>query len=868
MNVVIVESPAKAKTINKYLGSDYTVLASFGHVRDLPAKDGSVKPEQDFAMDWEVDRDSNKRLNEIAKALKGAKGLYLATDPDREGEAISWHVLEVLEKKKALKDVEVKRVVFSEITKTAILKAMAEPRALDQELVDAYLARRALDYLVGFTLSPVLWRKLPGSRSAGRVQSVSLRLICEREQAIEVFNPVEYWSVAADVNTASGASMTARLVGVDGVKLKKYDLGNEEKAMSAAGKVKDGTLTVTALEKKPARRSPAPPFTTSTLQQEASRKLGFNAKRTMQVAQKLYEGKNLGGEVTGLITYMRTDGVTVAGEAINATRSMVAKTYGDRYVPNAPRAYKTKAKNAQEAHEAIRPTDPMRRPSDVAHALDSDEQKLYELIWRRLIASQMENAMTERTTITVHNSDRSAEMRVTGTVITFDGYLKVYQEGHDEGEEDEKERMLPQVSEGEVISLNDVTPTQHFTEPPARFSEASLVKRMEELGIGRPSTYASTLSVLSDREYVRIERNRFHPEAKGRLVIAFLESFFHRYVEYDFTANLEDELDKVSAGQLDWRKVLHSFWSEFKPKTEEVLAIRNTEVIDAIDDYLSPLLFPETEDQPNPRKCPKCDDGRLGVKAGRYGAFVGCSNYPECGHTKQFDETAKKGAKSDGAVEDSVLGTDPVTGGEIMLKVGRFGPYVELANTAPVDEDAKKTKPKRASIPKDIDAASLKLEQALMLLNLPREVGEHPETGKMIKSAIGRYGPYLIHDGSFASLKTTADVFEIGINHAVVTLAEAALKKGGGKTVLKDLGSHPDDGEAIRVLDGRYGPYVNHKRTNATLPKGTEPTDVTLEQALEWIEAKAKKPKKKKAAKKKPAAKKKAAPKKKAAAKT
>lgn len=840
MNVVIVESPAKAKTINKYLGKDFTVLASFGHVRDLPAKDGSVKPDQDFAMDWEVDKDSNKRLTEIAKALKGAQKLYLATDPDREGEAISWHVLEVLKKKKALNGIDIKRVVFSEITKSAILKAMAEPRVLDQELVDAYLARRALDYLVGFTLSPVLWRKLPGARSAGRVQSVALRLICEREQAIETFKPVEYWSVEADATTQGKGSLNARLVGLNGKKLKKYDLSNEVKASNAVSIIKSSDLTITDVEKKPARRSPAPPFTTSTLQQEAARKLYFSAQRTMQVAQKLYEGKTIDGETTGLITYMRTDGLTVASEAMTAARGFVQGAYGKNYIPAKPNVYRSKAKNAQEAHEAIRPTDPTRKPSDVAHALNADELKLYDLIWRRLIASQMAQAMTERTTITLENADKSAELRATGTVITFDGFLKMYQEGHDDGDgkSDDNENLLPKVNKGEKVALNSVTPKQHFTEPPARFSEASLVKKMEELGIGRPSTYASTLSVLRDRDYVRMESQKFYPEAKGRLVIAFLENFFHRYVEYDFTANLENDLDEISAGKEDWKKVLHHFWSEFKPKTEEVIAIRNSEIIDAMDDYLSPLLFPETEDGSNQRKCPKCEDGRLGLKAGRYGAFVGCSNYPECSHTKQFDEMSKTSGDGQKAVDDARdLGEDPETGQMVHMLVGRFGPYVQIG----MPEKGSKDKPKRSSIPKDMDAATITLEQALKLLNLPRDVGEHPETGKMIKASIGRYGPYVMHDGAFASLKTTEDVFSIGINHAVSTLADAANKKSGGKTLLKDFGTHPDGDGEIKMFDGRYGPYVNYKKINATIPKNIEPTDVTLEQALELLAAKAKK---------------------------
>jgi len=855
MNVVIVESPAKAKTINKYLGKDYKVLASFGHVRDLPAKDGSVKPDEDFAMDWVVDRDSNKRLTEIANAVKGADKLYLATDPDREGEAISWHVLEVLNKKKALKDVAVKRVVFNEITKSAILKAMAEPRDLDDELVHAYLARRALDYLVGFTLSPVLWRKLPGARSAGRVQSVALRLICERENEIEKFVPQEYWSVEAGVKGDAGKSFMSRLFAMNGDKLKKYDLNNEVDAKAAAALIERTPLKVSAVERKPARRHPQPPFTTSTLQQEAARKLGFPAQRTMRVAQSLYEGKPIDGEVTGLITYMRTDGVTIAQEALNATRGVIESRYGDKYLPDSPRVYKTKAKNAQEAHEAIRPTDPMRTPNEVSHALDADEKKLYELIWRRTIASQMESAVAERTTVTIMNADQSAELRATGTIIQFDGFLSVYQEGKDD-EGDEDETRLPMIKEGEVLTLEGVEPKQHFTDAPPRFTEASLVKRMEELGIGRPSTYASILSVLRDRSYVHMERNRFIPDDKGRLVTAFLEKFFTRYVEYDFTANLEEQLDHISAGEEDWKKVLADFWHAFKPKTEEIIGVRNSVVIDALDEFLEHMMFPDASTNPDARKCPKCEDGRLGLKTSRYGAFIGCSNYPECGYTRQFGQKGDDGeGNSD---EPTTLGDDPETGEPISIRTGRFGPYIQ------VGEAVKGEKPKRASIPKDIDQGDIDLEKALALLSLPREIGAHPEDGKPITSAIGRYGPYVAHDGTYAKLQSSEEVFTVGLNRAVSLVADAKAKKGGGKTVLKELGEHPDDGDAVRVLDGRYGPYVNHKRTNATLPKGTEPESVTLEQALEWLAAKAKKPAKKKAAAKKAPAKKKAAPKKKA----
>lgn len=849
MKVVIVESPAKAKTINKYLGKDYIVLASYGHVRDLPAKDGSVKPDEDFQMDWSVDRDSSKRLTEIANAVKGSDALYMATDPDREGEAISWHVLEVLAKKKVLKDVAVHRVVFNEITKTAVLNAVAHPRELDQEMINAYLARRALDYLVGFTLSPVLWRKLPGARSAGRVQSVALRLVANREAEIERFVPEEYWSVEAALKNASDKEFSSRLWAMNGKKLQKMSLKTEAEASTAVELVNRTPLTVTALEKKPAKRHPQPPFTTSTLQQEAARKLGFPANKTMRVAQSLYEGKNIGGEVTGLITYMRTDGVTIAQEALNATRNVIVSRYGDKYLPEKPKFYKTKAKNAQEAHEAIRPTDPARRPIDVAAALDADEKKLYELIWRRTLSSQMESALFERTTVTLMNKDHTAELRANGSVVVFDGFLSVYQEGKDD-EKDEDEARLPAMQEGDVIDLIKVTPKQHFTDPAPRFSEASLVKQLEELGIGRPSTYASILTVLRERNYVRMEKGRFITEDKGRLVIAFLEKFFERYVEYDFTANLENQLDDISAGKLNWKEVLGSFWHDFKPKTEEVISEKTSDIIDALDEYLEPMVFgTDPEVIKEKRKCPQCDDGRLGLKTSRYGAFIGCSNYPDCGYTKQF---GRMDASDDGAADNGpqVLGTHPETGEEITVKVGRFGPYIEMG------EAPKGEKPARASIPKDMQNDPMTLERAVMLLSLPREVGIHPETGKPITSSIGRYGPYVAHERTFAKLPSTDDVFTVGLNHAVSLIADAAKKKTGGKVTLKELGEHPEEGGPITVYDGRYGPYVNHGKINATLPKDTEPTSVTLEQALELIAAKAAKGGKKKAAKKKVAKKK------------
>jgi DNA topoisomerase-1 len=820
MNVVVVESPGKAKTINKYLGSNYVVLASYGHVRDLPSKDGSVQPDQDFEMTWEVDVKSAKRLNDIADALKGADTLILATDPDREGEAISWHVLEVLNRKKAVKGAKVQRVVFNAITKSAVTEAMKHPRDIDMELVDAYLARRALDYLVGFTLSPVLWRKLPGSRSAGRVQSVALRAIVDRELEIERFKTQEYWTVEADVAAGSDPFL-ARLVKHENKRLTKFDLGDETTAHAARAAVQAATFKVASVEKKPARRTPAPPFTTSTLQQEASRKLGFSAQRTMQAAQKLYEGIDIGGETVGLITYMRTDGVQSAPEAIDEARQVIAGRYGKEYVPETGRIYKTKAKNAQEAHEAIRPTSLNRNPGSLR--LEPDLGRLYELIWKRMIASQMEAARIERTTVELESADGRTGMRATGQVVLFDGYLAVYEEGRDD-EEGEDGGRLPIIKEGADARVIAARADQHFTEPPPRYSEASLVKKLEELGIGRPSTYASILTVLRDRDYVRMDKNRFVPEDKGRLVTAFLEQFFHKYVEYDFTADLEGQLDKVSAGELNWKQLLRDFWKDFHAAVGEIGELRVTHVLDALNESLGPHIFPDKGDGTDPRACHVCGTGRLSLKTGKYGAFIGCSNYPECRFTRPIaqpdgDEAAESG--------DRELGIDPETGNAVWLKVGRFGPYVE---------EATDDKPKRASLPKGWPPAAVDLEKALRLLRLPREVGMHPDEGGMILAGIGRYGPYVQHNGTYANLENADEVFDVGVNRAVTVLAE---KRAGGPrgargqaTALKELGEHPADGKPVKVLSGRYGPYIKHGDTNANVPKGADPLEMTLDQAV------------------------------------
>ncbi|MBN9332182.1 type I DNA topoisomerase [Devosia sp.] len=848
MKVVVVESPAKAKTINKYLGKDYEVLASFGHIRDLPAKDGSVRPDEDFAMSWEVDTASKKRVADIANALKGADGLILATDPDREGEAISWHILDVLRQKKALKkDTPVQRVVFNAITKDAVTTAMAHPRDVDMPLVDAYLARRALDYLVGFTLSPILWRKLPGSRSAGRVQSVALRLVSDREAEIEKFKAEEYWSVEAALSQ-NGKGFVARLFSVDGKKTDKLDIKTGEDAAALKRLIEAGQFNVSNVEKKPTKRNPYAPFTTSSLQQDASSRLGLSPSRTMQIAQRLYED--------GLITYMRTDAVQMAPEGIAMARSVIGKYYGDEYLPEKARIYQSKAKNAQEAHEAIRPTDMFKRPEQLS--LDADQAKLYGLIWRRTLASQMKSAEIDRTTvdIAVNVPGRSVELRAVGSVVTFPGFLKLYgvEVKSDEDTEDEDSRELPPLKVGDKPNLEKVDIEQHFTQPPSRYTEASLIKKMEELGIGRPSTYAATLSTLKDRDYVRLEGKALHPEDRGRIVTAFLESFFTRYVEYGFTAGLEEQLDEISDGKLDYKQVLRDFWKDFTGNVEEIKDLRVSEVLDALNDLLASRIFPPKEDGSDPRRCPTCGTGTLSLKLGKFGAFIGCSNYPECKHTMQLSDAAS-GQSSEAAAGDGVLGTDPESGEEVHLKSGRFGPYVQLGEGK---------EPKRSSLPKGWEPGSLTLEKALQLLSLPREVGLHPESGLPISAGLGRYGPFILHDGKYANLPDVEEVFTVGLNRAVDLLAQKAaggFKRGGG-TAVAAIQTFEHDGGPITVRAGRYGPYVNQGKVNATIPKDVKPEDVTVEQAVEWIAARAaatgtkvKKAPAKKAAAKRPAAK-------------
>ena len=835
MQLVIVESPAKAKTIEKYLGGDFHVLASYGHIRDLPAKDGSVDPDDGFAMQWENYGDKGKQLKAISDAAKGASRLILATDPDREGEAISWHVQEVLRAKKAL-PAQVDRVTFNAITKAAVLDAMAKPRALDEDLIDAYRARRALDYLVGFTLSPVLWRKLPGAKSAGRVQSVALRLVVEREREIESFTPQEYWSVAAEMEQ-DGTAFTARLVRWKGEKIERLTIGREGDAMAAKADVEAGRFTVEKVETKPLTRNPPPPFTTSTIQQEAARKLGFSASHTMRIAQQLYED--------GAITYMRTDGVQMDSSAISAARAAIAQRYDGGYVPDKPRIYQTKAKNAQEAHEAIRPTDFSRDKVG-----SGDHARLYDLVFKRALASQMASARLERTTIDMNDATGTHTLRATGQVVIFPGFLALYEEGRDDSD-DEDGKLLPRMSEGDAPAKKKVSAEQHFTQPPPRYSEASLVKRLEELGIGRPSTYASTLQVLKDRDYVRIEKNRFFAEESGRLVTAFLERFFERYVSYDFTAGLEDELDDISGGRAQWQAVLEAFWKDFKPKTAEVMEQKPSDITAALDKFLEPMLFPPKADGSNPRACPLCAEGQLSLRGGRFGAFIACSNYPECKYTRKFGQPGGKDGEDTGP---EVLGKHPETGQDIVKKSGRFGPYIEMG-------EGKEAK--RGSIPKDLPDGELTLDWGVKLLSLPREIGLHPETGKPIVANIGRFGPYLLHDGKYGRLSSTSEIFEVGMNSAVVKLAEAANRgpRSAGREPLKVLGAHPRTEAEIKLMEGRYGAYVTDGTTNATLPKTVDKDQLTLEEAAQLIDARAaaapaKKGVKKKAAPKKAAAKK------------
>ncbi|MFQ1699121.1 type I DNA topoisomerase [Loktanella agnita] len=859
MPVVVVESPAKAKKINGYLGQDYTVLASYGHVRDLPPKDGSVLPDDDFAMKWEVASDSKKHLKAIIDALKDDPALILATDPDREGEAISWHLTEALTARKAIKkDTPVSRVVFNAITKSAVTEAMKNPRQVDQPLVDAYLARRALDYLVGFNLSPVLWRKLPGAKSAGRVQSVCLRLIVEREMEIEAFRNQEYWTVKALLQTPRGQTFEARLTTLAGKKLDKFDLANATQAEMAVQAINSRDLIVKSVEAKPATRNPSPPFMTSTLQQEASRKFGMGARQTMSVAQRLYEA--------GLITYMRTDGIDMAPEAVTSARDAIKTKFGAEYLPDQPRIYKNKAKNAQEAHECIRPTE-MSVSTEDAKIADADQRKLYDLIYKRTMASQMAAARLERTVVDIASKDEQVILRANGQVMLFEGFIAVYEEGKDDSVIDDDDKRLPQLTEGDTTDKKSVDPEQHFTQPPPRYTEATLVKRMEELGIGRPSTYASIVTTIQDRGYVEKDKNRLIPQDKGRLVTAFLENYFRKYVGYDFTADLENQLDEVSAGDANYKKVLGQFWRDFSAAIAETADLRITEVLEKINEVLEPHLFPPLEDGGDPRLCPNCGAGRLSMRTARSGgAFIGCSNYPECRYTRPFGPPDPEAEASAIPPEGKLLGTDQDD--EIRVFKGRFGPYVQRGA---VTEDNKK--PPRTGVPEGWQPEEIGLPEALKLLELPRLLGTHPEDGVNVWANLGRYGPYLKHaestsfkGGTNANLETVEDVWEVGMNRAVQLLAEKVASRGSrGKaaTPIRELGDHPEAGGPVNIYDGKYGPYVKWEKINATIPDTIETDELTLAQAIDLIDARAaksgKKVTKKKAPAKKPAAKKKTA---------
>ena len=850
-NVVIVESPAKAKTINKYLGSDFRVLATVGHIRDLIGRDGSVKPDSDFEMDWEVFPDSQKQIKEIANALNDADNLYLATDPDREGEAISWHLKEILKEKNLLSDVKVQRVVFNEVTEAAVLDAFNNPRDLDNHLVEAYLARRALDHLVGFKLSPVLWRKLPGNKSAGRVQSVALRLICERELEIEKFDPREYWSVLVNLENSEKKSFSAKLTHLAGKKLGDYDLSNEELAKKAVASIEGQPLFVLKVEKKQVRDYPRAPFTTSTLQQAAANKLYFTAKKTMSVAQSLYQGVNINGETLGLITYMRTDGVSMSAEAIISCRDEIKSQYGKEYLPDSPNIYKVKAKNAQEAHEAIRPTNIAVKPGDVK-MLDEDQQKLYGLIWNKAIASQMQPAVFDRVAVDLGPStdtDEELTLRANGSVLIFDGHKRIYDDESDSKKKEGETNLLPKLLEGEKLTTISVKPEQHFTKPPARYSEASLIKHLEELGIGRPSTYSSIMSKLKEN-YVRIENRRFFPEDRSRLVTAFLTIYFSKYVQYDFTADLEEKLDRISDADIDWKEVLRDFWIDFNKSVEDTTDLRNREILDALNDIIGPHFFGPGTDGEDPRKCPTCPDGRVSLKTGRHGAFIGCSNYPDCKYTRPLKVPNSDDTHS--SIADNgpkVLGNDPTTDLEVTLRRGPYGFYVQLG------EAEGKTKPKRASLTRDINPENLNLQTAIGLLSLPREVGLHTTENEMITAAIGRFGPYIKMGGTYVSLKEDS-VLEIGLNRAIDLLADAPRRPAP-----VDIGKHPDDGKPITLKTGRYGPFVQHGSTKATLPKDEKDKIPSLELAIELIRKKSSK--KKTASKKKSLSKKRTASKKK-----
>ncbi|MPS49806.1 type I DNA topoisomerase [Methylobacillus sp.] len=802
--LLIVESPSKAKTLKKYLGKDFEVLASYGHVRDLVPKTGAVDPDHDFAMKYEVIDRNARHVDAIAKAVKTADAIYLATDPDREGEAISWHIAEILKSKKLLKDKLIKRVVFHEITKNAVQNAIEEPRDISMPLVNAQQARRALDYLVGFNLSPLLWKKIRRGLSAGRVQSPALRLIVERELEIEAFTSQEYWTIHLE-SAKHQHVFDAKLVQLEGKKVEQFTITNQAQQQEVVGKllaVSAGKTTVSRVEKKQRSRSPAAPFTTSTLQQEAVRKLGFTTSRTMRVAQQLYEGIDIGSGTVGLITYMRTDSFSLATEAVMQIRDYIKQNFAAEYLPKSPIMYKTKAKNAQEAHEAIRPTDISRTPASMRAFLTDEQFRLYEMIWKRALACQMTQAKFDAVSIDLAVGSDANLFRATGQTLVFPGFIAVYMEGVDD-EEEEGESKLPHLETGEVLAVQKIYGDQHFTEPPPRYSEASLVKALEEYGIGRPSTYASIISTLQDREYVVLDKKRFIPTDVGRVVNKFLTEHFTRYVDYGFTANLENELDDIAEGEREWIPVLNEFWQGFNNQIHEKSNVERPGV-EMLDEA-----------------CPKCGKP-LQSRLGRFGKFIGCSGYPECDYIRNANANNN---------EPTVIGQEPESGKDILLLNGPYGPYLQIG----LPEADSKKKPKRVSIPKEIPVSSLDMETALKLIALPRDLGQHPETGKKVVANIGRFGPYVNHDGKFKSIPKSESVFDIDLARAVELLTQA----NASAAPIKELGDHPDGTGNIAIYAGRFGPYVQHGKLRATLPKGQEPEALTMEQALELLSAKA-----------------------------
>lgn len=840
MNLVIVESPAKAKTINKYLGKDYTVLASYGHIRDLPSKNGSVDPENKFKMIWEVDSFSKKYLKEITDVAKDSDKIILATDPDREGEAIAWHVKEFLDEKKILKDKKIERVVFNEITKKAVINGIENPRSLEGQLVDAYMARRALDYLVGFNISPILWTKLPGSKSAGRVQSVALRLLTEREHEIEVFNPEEFWTININFITSSKNILTSSISELNGEKIEKFSFRNKEDINNAISKIKEKKYSIKDITSKIYTRNPSGPFTTSTLQQSASSKLGFGASRTMQIAQRLYQGIEIDGDTKGLITYMRTDGTNISKEAIPLFRKYIEENYGDEYLPEQANNYSgKKAKNAQEAHEAIRPTEIKNSPEIIKKYLSTDQYKLYDLIWSRALSSQMQPAKFDRKTILITSEDGKNILKSSGSTIKFDGFLKLQKI-----DENDDEKILPEVSKG-PIEIKEFNDEQHFTQPPPRFSEASLVKKLEELGIGRPSTYASIISVISNRGYADIVNKRFFPTDRGKLLSAFLEKLFSKYVDYDFTAKLEDQLDDITSGKENWIKVLDQFWIDFNKNILNVKEKRTREVLDLLNESLGKLIFDTDENGKIDRKCKLCQTGELSLKNSfRGGAFIGCSGYPECKFTRPLSKI--KASQQVNLAEPKLIGKNDI-GKDIYLKNGRFGPYLQYELSDEEIENIKKPKTKtkkkkkeennfkNVSIPKGLDIENVDLDKAKYLCSLPRIIGKHPDLDKDITINVGRFGPYLKCDNKSARLESVDELFNIGLNRAITLISEA--KPGRiSSSIIKDLGEHPEDKKPVRIMKGQYGPYIKYKSLNATIPEEKDPAELTMEEALILIE--------------------------------